>query len=75
MMGGKERGSVGLSRDAYMPQWEGNRKVQTVKYDDMGTDTTLAAATQMYVVEAVQGLEEDAAVSVDSYRRPEAPWS
>jgi hypothetical protein len=82
MMLWKSLGYVGLDREKCVPQREGimrdmeegNRRVQIVQITE-ANDSAREEASQMYAVEAVQRLEDDYALRVDSYGQPEAPWS
>jgi hypothetical protein len=77
MMGWKAAVYKGLDRSACMPQWteimkfveEGHLGVQMVKYTDEGTDSTIAEATQLSEIEAIQRLEEYLASPVDAHHR------
>jgi hypothetical protein len=83
MMGWKERGYVGLDRDACMPQSaellryidEGPRRVHMVTIDESREDSTMLEAAQLYAIEELQRLEEDRETIVDGFRQPEVPWS
>jgi hypothetical protein len=69
----------GLDYDACPPQWktimgsiEGRTGGMVVfKSED---DTQLHEAARLYAVEGIERMEEDLALPVDIYRRPEAPW-
>jgi hypothetical protein len=79
MMQWKSIGYKRLDYDACPPQW---RKIMgriegwtggigTFKSTD---DSQLHEAARLYAAEGIERLEEDFALPVDAYRRPEAPW-
>jgi hypothetical protein len=79
MMGWKRVGYQGLDRDACLPQWKAIMGSVEERTSGVGVfkseENSLShAAARMYAAEAIEWIEEELALPVDAYRRPEAPW-
>jgi hypothetical protein len=82
MMQWKSVGYEGLDRDACPPEWketmgglEGRtRGVMMLKLRECQVNPSIVEALRLDRQEAIPRLQEDLALPVDAYHRPEAPW-
>jgi hypothetical protein len=79
MMAWKRVGYQALDYDACPHQWKTIMRSIEERTGGIGIfkcrdDTQLHEAARMYAMEGIDRIEEDLALPIDEYRRPEAPW-